>query len=214
MSSGKRRDAGGRARKRPGVEQQREVIMAAAVDLFAARGTRAVPVADICKAAGVSRDTYYRCFADKSALVDQLYQSAVNDHIESVLHAASLDYDNPAWLHEVFDNTIDAILERHQVARFLFIEAADPRSPASEVIDRTYDRVARRMQNWCKAHYGKRPQRELFKSLLVATQWLVHNAINAGLKKSDIATAKAAAETLYLGVFTAIGEVSTPLTRR
>ncbi|MEZ5501200.1 MAG: TetR/AcrR family transcriptional regulator [Halioglobus sp.] len=63
-------------RKRPGLEEQRRLILAAAVDLFSVHGSKSVCVSDICKAAGVSRDTYYRCFTDKDSLIDQLYQTS------------------------------------------------------------------------------------------------------------------------------------------
>ena len=128
-------DTSARGRRRPGVEEQRRLILEAAVELFAARGSGAASVSDICKAARVSRDTYYRCFADKDALVSHLYQTSVNDHMLAVINASDLDYSDQQWLHKVFDQTIDAILDQHKVAQFLFIEAADPNSYAYMVIN-------------------------------------------------------------------------------
>ncbi len=188
-------------KKRPGMEEQRRLILAAAVDLLSIHGSSGVSVSDICKGAGVSRDTYYRCFADKGSLIDELYQTSVNDHIETVLGAWDLDYDNPAWLHRVFDQTIDAILERHKVAQLLFVESADPNSHAYRVIHRAFDKAARRMQRWCREAYGRSPSREFLVALLVAAQWLVHNAIVSGMKKRDIDKAKAASEQLFHAAF-------------
>lgn len=196
--------AAGRARKRPGVEEQRKVILDAAVALFAARGTSATSVSDICKRAGVSRDTYYRCFSDKAALIRQLYQTSVNEHMEAVIGATDLAYDDPDWLHKVCDQTIDSILEQRRVAQFLFVESADSNSVAYQVIHTAYDRVARRMQRWCKARYGQAPSREYFKALLVAAQWLVHDAIIKGMGERDIANAKRSAELLFHGAFSAL----------
>jgi len=184
--------------------EQRKRILGAAVDLFSVHGGNAVSVSDICKAAGVSRDTYYRCFADKNALVDQLYQTAVNEHIEAVLNASSLDYNDPEWLHQVFDQTIDAILRQHKVARLLFVESADPASPAYHVIRGAFDKAARRMQQWCRQAYGRAPSREFLVALLVAAQWLVHNAIVSGMGKRDVAKAKAASEQLFHAAFTSL----------
>ncbi|MCB1844425.1 MAG: TetR/AcrR family transcriptional regulator, partial [Halioglobus sp.] len=115
-------------KRRPGQVEQRNRILAAAVDVFGIKGSKAVSVSDVCKRAEVSRDTFYRCFADKDALVTALYQTSVNDHIEAVLNASDLDYSDRAWLDRAFDETIDAILRRHQVAQFLFVESADPGS--------------------------------------------------------------------------------------
>ncbi|MCB1690431.1 MAG: TetR/AcrR family transcriptional regulator [Halioglobus sp.] len=188
-------------RKRPGMAEQRKRIRAAAVDLLSVHGSNGVSVSDICKRARVSRDTYYRCFTDKDALIDELYQTSVNDHIETVLNAWDLDYNNQEWLHRVFDQTIDAILEQHKVAQLLFVESADPNSHAYRVIHKAFDKAARRMQRWCKASYGMSPSKEYLVALLVAVQWLVHNAITSGMKKRDIDKAKAASEQLFHAAF-------------
>ena len=191
-------------KKRPGLEEQRKLILAAAVELFSVHGSNAVSVSDICKGAGVSRDTYYRCFTDKGSLIDELYQTSVNDHIENVLKAWDLDYDNQQWLHRVFDQTIDAILQQHKVARLLFVESADPNSHAYRVIHKAFDSTALRMQRWCRTTYGRSPSREFLVALLMAVQWLVHNAITSGMKKRDIDKAKAASEQLFHAAFSSL----------
>lgn len=193
-------------KKRPGLEEQRKIILDAAVDLFSTHGGKAVSVSDICKNAKLSRDTYYRCFADKDALISHLYQTSVNDHIETVLGTWDLDYGDQKWLHQAFDKTIDAILRQHKVAQFLFVESADPSSHAYRVIHKAYDKVAKRMQRWCKENYGNVPSREFLIALLVATQWLVHNAIIAGMGKRDINKAKMAAEELFYVVFSSFSD--------
>lgn len=191
-------------KKRPGLEEQRKVILDAAVDLLSTRGGKAVSVSDICKNASVSRDTYYRCFADKDTLISHLYQTSVNDHIEAVLISWDMDYNDQQWLHKVFDKTIDAILRQHKVAQFLFVESADPNSHAYQVIHKAYDKAARRMQRWCRENNETVPSREFLVALLVATQWLVHNAIIAGMRKQDINKAKAAAEQLFYAAFSSL----------
>ena len=185
------------ARKRPGPEEQSKVILGAAISLFSQRGCNAVSVSEICKKARVSRDTFYRCFTDKDSLVSHLYQTTVNDHIEAVFGEWELDYANRHWLSNVFDKTVDAILEQHQVAQFLFVESADPGSHAYVVIHKAYERVVRRLQRWCRDNNRVVTTREYLMALLVATQWLVHNAIINGLKSRDIRRAKEAAAQLF-----------------
>lgn len=192
------------SKKRPGIEQQRHIILSAAISLFGSKGASAVSITDVCKAAKVSRDTFYRCFTDKETLISHLYQTAVNDHIEAVLGASNLNYDNRQWLDEVFDQTIDAILEQHQIAQFLFVESANPDSHAYQVIQLAYDKVAARMQQWSKAQYGKAPGKEFFMALLVASQWLVHNAIVKGMSRQEVKKAKLAAKQLYFAAFSSI----------
>lgn len=189
---------------RPGVTQQRQTICAAAVVLFVERGVSVVSVSEICRQAGVSRDTFYRCFTDKEALISHFYQTSVNEHIERVVDSWRLDYSNPVWLHEVFDQTIDAILHEHTVAQFLFVESADPRSPAYKVIHKAYTHAVKQMQGWCRKNGNEVPSNELLFSLLVAAQWLVHNAIVEGMKPRHIARAKAASEQLFFAVFSTL----------
>lgn len=185
-----------RKRSRPGIEQQRKIILAAAVALFADKGSAAVSVSEICRRADVSRDTYYRCFPDKASLLAALYDESVNQHMAAVMAQPALDYSDHRWLHKVCDDTIDAILEQHDVARFLFVEAADPQSPAASVIQQAYDQVARRMQDWYRTKHAAAPELPYFKAVLVAIQWLLHDAINRGLDKDSIDVAKTSAEQL------------------
>ena len=121
-----------------------------------------------------------------------------------MLSSWELDYSNQVWLHEVFDKTIDAILEQHKVAQFLFVESADPNSHAYRVIHQAYDKAVKRMQLWSRKHYGKAPTREFLVSLLVATQWLVHNAILNGMTTREVNKAKAASEQLFFAAFTSL----------
>jgi AcrR family transcriptional regulator len=192
-------------RKRPGVDAQRRAILDAAVGLFRARGAAAVPVAEICQRAGVSRDTFYRSFADKPALLEALYDSAVREHMLAVVQAADVDFADPRWLHAVVGRTIDSILQNADVAQFLYIESADPESIAYALVNEAYDRVAARMRRWCRQRHGEAPPAEYFKALLAGTQWLVHDAIIRGQGPREIARAKQAAEMLYLRAFSGFG---------
>lgn len=191
-------------KKRPGPEEQRKIILDAAVEQFSTRGCNSPSVSDICKQAGVSRDTFYRCFSDKDALISELYQTAVNDHIEVVLGSWDLDYSNQQWLHAVCDKTIDAILDQHKVAQFLFVESADPNSHAYRIIHQAYDKAVVRMRSWSRKRYGSAPSREFLVSLLVASQWLVHNAILTGMSKREVDKAKKAAEELFFAAFSSL----------
>ncbi|GAB5449812.1 MAG: hypothetical protein Hals2KO_01400 [Halioglobus sp.] len=194
----------GRAKKRPGLEEQRRIILEAAVELFSARGSRTVSISDICVQANVSRHTYYRCFTDKDELIRLLYQTSVNDHMEAISGAADVDYSDPLWLHRAFEYTIDAILEQHKVAQFLFVESSDPNSHAHTVINEALDKVVLRMQRWCMSHYGQQPSKVFLKSLLMASQWLVQNAIESGMDRKVIAESKQAAEQLYYAAFSTL----------
>lgn len=194
----------GKSRNRPGVAQQRKVVAQAAVDLFGSQGSGATSVSDICKSANISRDTFYRCFADKDALISHLYESSVNEHVLAALNPDFMDYSNENWVNQVSDQTVDAILEQSHIAQFLYQESADPSSYANQLINEAYDKAALRMQDWAMQKFGHAPAMEYFKAILFATQWLVHNAILAGKSDAAVATAKHSVKQLFYGAFASI----------
>lgn len=190
---------------RPGVEEQRRAILSAAVALFSAHGSATVSVSAICQQAQVSRDTFYRCYTNKDALIDALYSESISANMLAVTASPEADFGDPAWLQQTVDQVVDEILKEHQVARFLFLESADPESRAYQVIDRAFDEVAGLMQDWCRKQYGdspgRGPGRGCFKGLLSASQWLVQEAIHRGRTPQQVRAAKQSIEELFLAVF-------------
>ena len=188
-------------KQRPGVERQRKDIIAGAVKLFGVSGTAAVSVSAICHQSGVSRDTFYRCFDKKDQLIDALYSHTVSANMLAVVASPDADFTDEAWLRNSVDQMVDAILSQHEVARFLFMESADPNSRAHGVIAEAFERVARSMQRWCRTRYGQAPSRACFTGLLSAAQWLVHGAINRGMGNRDVRFTKRAIEELFGATF-------------
>lgn len=193
-----------KTRTRPGVDEQRKVITQSAVSLFGDKGTSATSVSDICKAAGVSRDTYYRCFSDKNTLISYLYESSVNEHVLAVLNPEFMNYEDEDWVSKVSEQTVDAILDQSTIAQFLYLESADPNSYAHQLINDAYDKSALRMQQWAEQKFGHAPATQYFKALLFATQWLVHNAILAGMTENQVFIAKQSVKQLFYGAFASI----------
>jgi AcrR family transcriptional regulator len=70
---------------------RRELLLAAAADLFAARGYHAVGIDDIGEAAGITGPGVYRHFASKQALLQALCEIAVSRMIEAARSAEGLE---------------------------------------------------------------------------------------------------------------------------
>jgi AcrR family transcriptional regulator len=191
----------GRSKKRPGVSEQRRVVTEAAVSLFVERGCDAVNVSDICNAAGVSRPTFYRCFAGKDALLAHVYAVAVNDHVEINLASVLREGRPLTGLRGELESMTDRIFERPTIAAFLFAESADERSPAHTIVERTFDDAARRIEEWYRASGRVAPSRTTLKATMVACQWIVHDAIRRGLTAKRRAEAKHALWELTRAVF-------------
>lgn len=65
-----------RGRGRPLVDDKRRRVLDAALKAFAARGYHGTSVPEVAEVAGVGVGTLYRYFADKNALVNELYRDA------------------------------------------------------------------------------------------------------------------------------------------
>src|SRR5690606_612309 len=76
-----------------GEAQARERILRGAASVFAAHGARAASVAQILAAAGVSRRTFYRLYANKEAVMDALYRIATEGLIEGCRAAVREESD-------------------------------------------------------------------------------------------------------------------------
>ncbi len=65
-----------RRRGRPLTDDKRRIILDAALEAFAARGYHGTAVPEVADAAGVGTGTLYRYFANKEALVNEVYRDA------------------------------------------------------------------------------------------------------------------------------------------
>ncbi|MDQ3341390.1 MAG: TetR/AcrR family transcriptional regulator [Myxococcota bacterium] len=65
-----------RGRGRPLVDDKRRIILDSALRVFAKKGYHGTAVPDVAEAAGVGTGTLYRYFANKEALVNEVYRDA------------------------------------------------------------------------------------------------------------------------------------------
>ena len=87
-------------------QDSREKLLNAAVKLFSRDGYGAVTIEDVTAAAGVSRITFYRHFAGKSAVALELFRRASLEGGPRLLSVARIDYRDRAalvsWLTDFF----------------------------------------------------------------------------------------------------------------
>lgn len=192
----------GRSKKRPGVAEQTAIITAAAIDLFIEHGTKNTSIAQICAKADVSKPTFYRCFKDKEELVAGLYEEAINAHVKSLMNTTfSESVGDKARLNAALDELLDAIFAQAHLAQLIIRESSDPSSPAAEIIDRTFERIAKSLQKSFTVQSGKQPSRSFLKAMMSAFQWLVYDAIKAGLSPKKVKEAKQAAHELAAAMY-------------
>ena len=104
------------------VQNQRERIVTAMVDTVAERGYNATTVADITKAASVSRRTFYEHFADKEACFLAAYDM-VADHIRASMRAAAESFsDWPQQVRAALATMLRFLAAEPELARLCMIE--------------------------------------------------------------------------------------------
>lgn len=182
----------GRAKPRPGIEAQREAIREAAAVLFAESGSQAVSISQICKQAQISRPTFYRCFADKEALIASLYQLSIFEPVQDILLSKLTGSDiSEGSLKEALYEMLDAMFEHGPWAELVFAESNNPTSPAFQIVNTAFDQAAKATQLWLQSSGRPVLDDKTLKAVMAACQWLVHDAIRAGLTKQAVAEAKA-----------------------
>ena len=104
------------------VQNQRERIVTALVDTVAERGYNATTVANITKAASVSRRTFYEHFADKEACFLAAYEM-VADHIAASMRAAADVFEEwPQKVRAALATMLRFLAGEPELARLCMIE--------------------------------------------------------------------------------------------
>ncbi|WP_086667380.1 TetR/AcrR family transcriptional regulator [Lentzea kentuckyensis] len=107
MSDVKKREYRSRVREE-GARRTRQAVVAAAAELFVARGYASTSLTDVAKAAGVSRPTVFAAFGSKPALLSEVLDEALAGDDEPVPVR-----DRP-WFRPVWDaRTPAAVLDAY-----------------------------------------------------------------------------------------------------
>ena len=82
--------------------------------------------------------------------------------------------------HAIFDAVYDSIFESPELASLLFRESNDPNSPAYRIVNDAFRKVADALLPLIDLGHSNEISKVAFMSVMVANQWIVHNAINTG----------------------------------
>ena len=105
------------------------------------------------------------------------------------------------WLPRAIDQMLDAIFDESEVAAMLFTESHDPTSPAFGIIEQAR-RVTSEVMAGAMERAGLRPVHPVTtKAMLVACQWIAHDAIRQGLTPEARRGAKEATKEIATRLF-------------
>ncbi len=89
---------------------RREVILAAAAELFSERGYSATGIDEIGEAAGISGPGVYRHFATKSQVLEEVVNRAISRVVAGVAEVVGSSDDGWVVLRGLVDNMVRAVL--------------------------------------------------------------------------------------------------------
>lgn len=161
-------------------EQARANIVAATADVFAEHGSRGMSVALILDAAGISRPTFYRYFANAEEPLNVLLEESDRGLVGGVVGAIDAATDDIAMTVSVIDAYIGWALARGPLLGPLFSELYDRSSPVSlhraQALDLIRAAVVRRM-----IELGREaPNPIALDALVNACEFLVYRAVSLG----------------------------------
>jgi AcrR family transcriptional regulator len=137
------------------VDAETTRIAAVAAERFHACGITASGVADLSRAAGVSKRTLYQRFGSKDGLITAAYESLDLPVYRMFTEAIERDFDDPREQLDAFFAQLEPILGSADFRGCPFTNAAaelpDPSHPAHAVVRRHKERLRRWLRDRAKA---------------------------------------------------------------
>jgi AcrR family transcriptional regulator len=113
-------------RKRLSAEERREVILNAALEVFARRGYHGSSIDEIAQTAGISKALIYEHFPSKRDLHVSLLESHVQEIFVRLAEAAATDDPGEVRLRAGVDAFLTFVESRRDAFRMLFRDAVEP----------------------------------------------------------------------------------------
>lgn len=127
-------------------DRAEDKLLRGTASAFAAKGSHALTVEDILTASGVSRPTFYKCFADKQAAVEAVVRAANRALVDALKAAVASAPTPPHKLAAAVDAYLDWGIEQGAFAARLYSEMGLMNSAASRERQRTLAAIARLIQ--------------------------------------------------------------------
>lgn len=105
------------------VRDQRERLLAAVPRVVAERGYEAMSVADIVKAAAVSRNAFYKSFSDKKGCFATAHEAGHERLFDILVQPCDADATIEERVERSLAAALEALAAEPDVARLLFVEA-------------------------------------------------------------------------------------------
>lgn len=106
-----------------GRQNKRELILDAAIEIFARKGSHQATIAEIAQKARVALGTVYVYFNSKDDLLQQCIKESIEKEIKTIIENTKNIADPMERLIAFFQHHIELVSERPFIARFITVEA-------------------------------------------------------------------------------------------
>ncbi|MGE0707720.1 MAG: TetR/AcrR family transcriptional regulator [Planctomycetota bacterium] len=188
-------------RRRPGVEAQRRAVLEATWRVLGRQHLEDTRVEDVLREAGVSRQTFYRCFKSLDEAFAGVHE-AVGAFLQEALQQALAGGAAPeAWLDQVIGAIVDAAVAAGPALAAIEREETRPGSPFYGARARRQEALAGLLQGWFQARYGLEASPWRARAALMAVNQLCVAVCDpARASADDVAAAKDAAAAVARGL--------------
>jgi AcrR family transcriptional regulator len=162
-----------KVRRRLGVEGQRKALRDAAAEVFAARGFAECSVEDLLQAAGVSRQTFYRCYGSKDELLHDLHARVGKGVMESVASFTDAELDAANSVRRHFEILFARAAEAGPIVCELEREASRLDSPYRVHREQRRRYGIEYSRAWVAHHFGVIADPELVRGVVYAIEQLI-----------------------------------------
>ncbi len=111
-----------------GRQNKRELILEAAIEVFARKGSHLATIADVAKKARVALGTVYVYFESKDDLLQQCMKEIIDTEIKAIIESTKSISDPMERLVAFFQHHIELVNEKPYIARFITVEARQSES--------------------------------------------------------------------------------------
>lgn len=175
-----RRGARAEPRRRVGVDGQRATILAAALRALAEKPYEQLSVEDVLRAAGVSRQTFYRCFPNKQALFHQIFRDGNALFLGAI---ATLDRsgDDPVTVADrALTGALSFVVHGGPALRALYRETIRPDGEFASYRAEVFEAMVADIAGWARADLRLDVDELLVRAVLLAIERLMFELAERG----------------------------------
>ncbi len=109
--------------RKAGRQNKRELLLNAAIEVFAKKGSNQATIADVAKKARVALGTVYVYFDSKDDLLQHCMKEIIETEINGIISKTSSIPVHMDRLYEFFQHHVTLVQEKPYIARFIAVEA-------------------------------------------------------------------------------------------